>query len=411
MKKRLLISFLLFFNFFMVSAGTNPPGGTIFYISPICQLTQAVPVVTNELTLGGIFSSSVGLSINAVTGEIQPNVSQPGTYVVTYDVPADLSQQEPAYSTTAVVVIVPLYIPQFPVLAPICQGTTAPILPSTSLDGTTGIWSPSVIDNQNSGIYTFTPDAGQCATSVSLSITVIGVTVPVFGASSTTICAGSTPPIFPTTSLNGITGTWSPSTVDTTIGGIYTFTPDPGQCAVPTTTTVLVMPLPTATISGSGTVFEGSSAFITFVGTPNATVIYQYNGGSFQAISLDSLGIATFTIPPNAGQTTVCLVSVISNGILNCTMPLSGCATVLANSQFDFNDLTYSPNPVADVLNIKSSELFKSIKIHNNLGQEVYQQKATTFDLKLDLGFLKTGNYFITLESDEKHQVIQVIKK
>jgi hypothetical protein len=92
-------------------------------------------------------------------------------------------------------------------------------------------------------------------------------------------------------------------------------------------------------------------------------------------------------------------------------MPLSGCATVLANSQFDFNDLTYSPNPVADVLNIKSSELFKSIKIHNNLGQEVYQQKATTFDLKLDLGFLKTGNYFITLESDEKHQVIQVIKK
>jgi hypothetical protein len=180
---------------------------------------------------------------------------------------------------------------------------------------------------------------------------------------------------------------------------------------VPTTTTVLVMPLPTATISGSGTVFEGSSAFITFVGTPNATVIYQYNGGSFQAISLDSLGIATFTIPPNAGQTTVCLVSVISNGILNCTMPLSGCATVLANSQFDFNDLTYSPNPVADVLNIKSSELFKSIKIHNNLGQEVYQQKATTFDLKLDLGFLKTGNYFITLESDEKHQVIQVIKK
>jgi gliding motility-associated-like protein len=43
----------------------------------------------------------------------------------------------------------------------------------------------------------------------------------------------STPPALPDTSLNGITGTWDPSLIDTSVPGTYTytFTPDEGQCA------------------------------------------------------------------------------------------------------------------------------------------------------------------------------------
>ncbi len=63
----------------------------------------------------------------------------------------------------------------------------------------------------------------------------------------TAICAGSTFPTLPTSSTNGINGTWSPTpnNLQTTT---YTFTPNVGLCALPTTLTVVVNALPTLSI-------------------------------------------------------------------------------------------------------------------------------------------------------------------
>jgi gliding motility-associated-like protein len=63
----------------------------------------------------------------------------------------------------------------------------------------------------------------------------------------TAICAGSTFPTLPTSSTNGINGTWSPApnNLQTTT---YTFTPNVGLCALPTTLTVVVNALPTLSI-------------------------------------------------------------------------------------------------------------------------------------------------------------------
>src|SRR5260370_29995272 len=48
------------------------------------------------------------------------------------------------------------------------------------------------------------------------------------------LCQFSTAPALPGTSTNGVTGTWSPATINTTTAGTatYTFTPNnPSQCA------------------------------------------------------------------------------------------------------------------------------------------------------------------------------------
>jgi len=137
----------------------------------------------------------------------------------------------------------------------------------------------------------------------------------------------------------------------------------------------------------------------------------MYNGGAFQTIVLDSTGTATLSLPPNSGPTTICLVSAESNGIPNCAASLVGCATVLANSQFDFNDLTYSPNPVADVLHVASKDMIKQVTVFNIMGQKILTQHFDSLDLRLPLGQLKAGNYFVKLESDNKSQVIKVIKE
>jgi len=69
--------------------------------------------------------------------------------------------------------------------------------------------------------------------------------VPMF-PQNVTICQGDAPPVLPTVSTNGIAGTWSPSTIDTTYPGayIFTFTPNPGQCSTTITTTIFVNPSP-----------------------------------------------------------------------------------------------------------------------------------------------------------------------
>ena len=61
--------------------------------------------------------------------------------------------------------------------------------------------------------------------------------MPTFDAISS-LCKNSTAPVLPTTSKNGIVGTWSPSGISTAVVGTtdYTFTPNFGQCA---TTAVL----------------------------------------------------------------------------------------------------------------------------------------------------------------------------
>lgn len=64
--------------------------------------------------------------------------------------------------------------------------------------------------------------------------------VPVFNAIPS-ICFGGTAPVLPTTSTNGINGTWT-GPVSNTATGNYTFTPTPPQCATTTTTTVTVRP-------------------------------------------------------------------------------------------------------------------------------------------------------------------------
>ena len=56
-----------------------------------------------------------------------------------------------------------------------------PALPTTSTKGITGTWAPA-INNTATTTYTFTPTAGQCATTATLTITVNPNVTPTFAA-------------------------------------------------------------------------------------------------------------------------------------------------------------------------------------------------------------------------------------
>ena len=193
---------------------------TFTTVAPICSGASlaALPLTSN----------------NGITGSWSPTLSNTASDVYTFM--PDSGQC--ATSTTLSITVNAKVTPTFTTVAPICSGATLAALPLTSNNGVTGTWSPA-LSNTASNTYTFMPTNGLCATSTTLAITVNPNVTPTFTAVAP-ICNGSLATPLPTTSNNGITGSWSPA-LSTTASNTYTFTPSGGQCAIATTLVVTVL--------------------------------------------------------------------------------------------------------------------------------------------------------------------------
>src|SRR5690606_6551464 len=122
-----------------------------------------------------------------------------------------------------------LITPQFFLQEEYCQNQEADELLTESDNGVTGIWFPAFIDTTTPGTqtYTFTPDEGQCSEPYEITVEILETQIPEFDLQAV-YCIGTAPEILDTTSDNGITGSWSPNTIDTDTAGTqtYIFTPD-----------------------------------------------------------------------------------------------------------------------------------------------------------------------------------------
>jgi hypothetical protein len=90
-------------------------------------------------------------------------------------------------------------LPVFTPIADICSGTSLATLPTTSNNGIAGSWLPA-LNNLASTTYTFTPNAGQCAATTTLTINVktnytitasAGANGNISPAGNSVICTGS----------------------------------------------------------------------------------------------------------------------------------------------------------------------------------------------------------------------------
>lgn len=274
---------------------TSTLGTTIYTFTPTpgqcasAALTTAsitvVPVVSPNfanipaLCFGTVGPVLMNTSPNGIVGTWSPAAisnTVNGSYVFTPNA------NQCATTQTLNVTILPRVIPNFPAIPSFCSGTVAPLLTATSPNGITGTWSPSTISNTASGNYVFTPNATECATGQTLNVTVNPLIQPTFVDLS--ICSGTVPPILATTSPNGITGTWLPSTIDNTTSGTYVFTPNAPQCAASKTINVTVNPSNTL-VSAFATVSEAfaDNQVVTISAAAAGNYLYQLDGGAFQS--------------------------------------------------------------------------------------------------------------------------------
>jgi len=231
-------------------------------------------------------------SPNGITGTWNPttiNNTANGNYIFTPN------PNQCANPITLNVTVTNSIVPNFATSLTLCSGNSAPILNTTSPNGITGTWNPATINNTANGNYIFTPNPNQCANPITLNVTVTNSIIPNF-ATSLTLCSGSSAPILNTTSPNGITGTWNPTTINNTASGNYIFTPNPNQCANPITLNVTVTNSIVPNFATTLTLCSGNSVPILNTTSPNGIT------GTWNPATVNNTANGNYIFTPNPNQ-------------------------------------------------------------------------------------------------------------
>ncbi|MBK9458795.1 MAG: hypothetical protein IPN94_05040, partial [Sphingobacteriales bacterium] len=218
----------------------------------------------------GTFNPSTGTS-TIYTPSAADIAAGSVTITITTDDPDGANTQCSAASTTLVLTITNGIVPTFAAIAAICSGDVAPILPTSSLNGISGTWSPALVSNTASGTYTFTPSAGSCASTASVNVTVnaspqISVSDNCTGATAdvtVTIVSGT-----PTTySLDSGTAQASTTFAGVANGNHTIVATDANGCSDSEAFATNCIPgCPTITVTGSQSVCAGTTAVYTQAG-------------------------------------------------------------------------------------------------------------------------------------------------
>lgn len=284
---------------------SNPAQTTPIFdpIGPFCALTNfTLPT-----------SSS-----NGITGTWSPSVNNTVTTDYTFT-PTDLTCASPI---TLTVVISNSVTPTFSQLGPYCIGDVF-TLPSISINGIQGSWSPAPNTAQTT-LYTFSPINNTCATEATMSVSITSITTPTFTAINP-ICVNGTAPILPPTSSNGISGTWSPTTISTTTAGNfnYTFSPSAGQCASVTSQNITITNPLTPNFAAIGPFCVNSTP----TGLPSQSQEGVTGTWNPATINTSTVGSSNYLFTPNSGfcATNFTATIVIGSTIVNAGNDLSIC--------------------------------------------------------------------------------------
>ncbi len=282
-------------------------------------------------------------------------------------------------TATSTVTISTGIVPTFTNPGPICSNSSL-TLPTVSNEGITGSWSPAA-NNTTTTTYSFTPDAGQCANSTTMTVVVSSSIIPVFTQAGE-ICSGTALTPLPTTSNNGITGTWSPA-INNTATTTYTFTPDAGQCTNSSVTmTIVVNQMPQVTVTTTHTVCTAN----------NGTALAQVTGGS--------PGYSYTWSPVNSIDSSVIDLSA---GQYDVTVTDSKNCTAIANGSV--NQTTYTVVIALDtIMNVKcNGENNGAINVTISSGTTPYNYTWNTSPAQNteDASNLPAGNYAFTVSDKD----------
>lgn len=156
---------------------TNPTSGfpTLASQWTVADLDDVSDLGTHTFTATQVIDSYLpGYQARPITGQATSSTSVTGVSPSTiyyYRLRAKNGSVISSNSNTIATTCSSLIVPTFSPVSSICAGAPLSPLPTTSTNNIAGSWSPA-LNNTVTTTYTFTPFAGQCATTTTLTITV-----------------------------------------------------------------------------------------------------------------------------------------------------------------------------------------------------------------------------------------------
>lgn len=219
----------------------------------------------------------------------------------------------------------------------ICNGASANIGVSSSIPGTTYLWSNGstgssiTVTPGTTATYSVTgTSAAGCSTSGSVTITVNPLPVVTLSASDNIICNGESVTISAGSNIPGSTYLWNTGATSSSISVSpssttnYTVTvTSPAGCTATAQTTVTVFPLPVLTIvSGANSICDGASANINVSSNIAGTTFLWSNGSAGSTIIVNPNTTTTYSVTGTSanGCTSVASTTITVNPVPTLTI-------------------------------------------------------------------------------------------
>jgi hypothetical protein len=285
-------------------------------------------------------------------------------------------------------------VPTFSGLSSVCQNDSSFALPTTSSNGIDGTWNPAFnLATVGTSTYNFVPVATACATTTPIQVTVQASTTPMFDAWNP-ICQFAAITL-PTTSVNGVSGTWSPQVNSQSPGTTsYTFSPSLGVCATSVSQSLQVLPAPLNTVSVNG-----------------ITLSSQQNGATYQWIDCA-------TNLPVPGAINQSFTTSEPTGNFAVVVTLEGCQDTsecffVDQSGLDEATLDFSvqPNPSTQDFQVTWTGQVLTLKLFDAAGKTVWEQGAEgLFQATIPAAAMASGVYYLRFGHLSGQQTTKILK-
>jgi hypothetical protein len=285
-------------------------------------------------------------------------------------------------------------VPTFSGLSSVCQNDSSFTLPTTSTNGIDGTWNPAFnLANVGTSTYNFVPVATACATTTPVQVTVQPFETPTFDAWNP-VCqfASITLPI---TSVNGVSGTWSPQ-VSSQLPGVtsYTFSPAVGVCAASISQTLQVLPAPLNTVSVNG-----------------ITLSSQQNGATYQWIDCA-------TNLPVPGAINQSFTTSEPTGNFAVIVTLEGCQDTsdcffVDQSGLDEATLDFSvqPNPSTQDFQVTWTGQVLTLKLFDAAGKTVWEKSTQgVSEAIIPSHHIAAGVYYLNASHSQGEYTSKIMK-
>lgn len=315
--------------------------------------TDPTPTITG--LVGGTFSSTAGLSINATSGTIDVSASTPGTYTITYTTSGTCPN-----SSTVSVTVNAIDNASFSYASPsYCLAQTDPTPTITGLAGGTFSSTAGLSINASTGtidVSASTPGSyvvaystsGPCPNTATFTIGITALDDATFNYSAAAYCVNA---IDPTPTISGVSGGTFSSTaglsinatsgtidVSASTAGTYTVTySTTGVCANSTTVSVTINALDNATFNYSAAAYCANA----IDPTPTITGL---PGGTFSSSAGLSINASTGVIDVSASTPGTYTVTYSTSGTCPNSSTVSVTVNAIDNASFSYSAASYCTN-------------------------------------------------------------------